>query len=64
MFAGHRFPIAQTFDCILYKLHRSAGFTKRLGRGTRARKKVEEEENKDILEESNKERVRDGDDQR
>ena len=58
MFAAHRFPIAQTFD------HKSAGFTKRLGRGTGSKEKEEEEENKDILEESNKETVSDGDDQR
>ena len=35
-----------------------------VGRGLEARKKEEEEENKDILEESNKETVSDGDDQR
>ena len=45
-------------------LHKSAGFTKRLGRGTGSKEKVEEEENKDILEENNKETVSDGDDQR
>ena len=63
MFATHCFPIAQTFDrvsgCYTGQLGSPRGWEEEL----EARKKVEEEENKDILEESNKE-TSDGDDQR
>ena len=64
MFAALRFPIPQTFDrvsgCYTSLLGSPRDGEEELG----AREKEEGEENKDILEESNKETVSDGDDQR